>query len=144
VHETDRKGPERRPGAVPMGVATFCRMRVYVRMLPTAVLVWVDVEHPLSPPEEEAESQVHDHDGNGRLSSLLNAFREVVVEKHHRQAEGDQSQSVSHPPRETQLTGTPGGTLFPTCQQRGHCREVIGIGRMSKAEQDGDYNDDPE
>ena len=144
VHETDREGPERRPGAVSMGVAAFFRMCVHMRMPPTAVLVRVDVEHPSSPSDEESDCQIHDHDGDGRLSSLLNAFREVSVEKQHGQAEGDQGQRVTQPPRETQLSGPAGGTLFSARQQRGHGSEVIGIGGVAKAEQHGNHDDDPD
>jgi len=65
MHEADREGPERRPSAVAMRVAAFFRMSMQMRMPPTAVLVRVDVEHPLSPPDEEADSQIHNHDGDG-------------------------------------------------------------------------------
>jgi hypothetical protein len=144
VHETDREGPDRRPGAVSMGMASLFRMCVHMRMPPSPVLVWMDVKHPSSPSHEESDCQIHDQEGYGHLGGLLQAFREVSVEQKHWQAEGDQRQRVTQPPRETQASGMAGGTLFSARQQRGHGSQVIGIGGMAKPEQYSNHDDDPE
>ena len=125
VHEPDREGSPARTRTV--------RMRV--RM---------EAELTSAPADEEAESEVDDHEPDRRLRPLLNPLRKKPVEQQDRKPEGEQRRRMAKAPRETELAGATSRAVPSTRNERRHGDEVIRVGRMTQSEKHRDSENDPD
>ena len=78
----------------------------------------VGVEIAAPPPQQQSYRERHDHDPDGDLRCLLDRVREVAVEQHDRQAEGDQGGRVAEPPAEAQASRRRAALLLAGGDQR--------------------------
>src|SRR5688572_5698089 len=100
AHAVDETDPERAEPAPRMAVAVA---DVDVRVVDVAVGVHVLVEGAAPPADEQADGEVHDHDGDRGLRCLLCPLRQVAVEEQDREPEREEREAVPQPPGEAEL-----------------------------------------
>ena len=114
------------------------------RMVMVLVLVGVrvQVEVAVPPADEEPERQEHDQRGDGRLGALLHPLGQELLEEEDRQPEQHERERVAEAPERAEPGCCPAGALLPRGNERGHCRDVVGIRGMTEAEERGDEDHD--
>jgi len=104
--------------------------------------VRVQVEVAMSPAHEEPQRQEHDQRGHGRLGALLHPLGQELLEEEDRQPEEHEGERVAEAPERPQPGCRPAGALLPRGNERGHCRDVVGVRGMTEPEQRGDEDHD--
>ena len=133
MHQADPERLQRRAGAeAPAGAVGV-----------GAAVVVMQVEESPVPAEKQPEREQRDHHAHARLGGRLHARREVCLEDDDRQPEGEQARRVADSPGESEARRRPGGAVATGCDQRRHRSEVVRVGRVAKAEHDGDDDDEP-
>ena len=130
--------PHGRGRAPPRGV------RVQVGVSLAAVGVCVDVEPAAAPPAEQAYGEGDDRDGDGRLGEVLHRRGQILAEDEDRKPEREEREPVTDAPRQAEPCGGGAGPPVRAGDERRHGGEVIGVGRMAKAEQDPDEQNEPD
>ena len=102
----------------------------------------MQVEVAVPPPDEEPERQEHDQRGDGRLSALLHPFGQELLEEENRQPEQHERERMTEAPERAEPGCCPTGAFLPRGNERGHCRDVVGIRGMTEAEKRGDEDHD--
>src|SRR5439155_19272215 len=97
----------------------------------------VEVEAAAPPAEEQAPRKHDDQHADEHLGALEDGFRKVRPVKNDRQSEDEERRRMSEPPGEAEAAGEPSGALLLRPDERGHGREMVGIGRMTQTEHDG-------
>lgn len=119
-------------------------MPVDVHVTDAAVLVLVDVEATGTPAVEEPDGESDDHERDRGLGTPPHRLGQVLAEHDDGEPEGKQGRRVAEPPEEAEPPGAPAGTLVPAGDERRDRGEMVGIGRVAEAEQDGDRDHDPD
>ena len=147
VHQSDRERRDRRsPQRLRVRVAMACGMRsrppilvdVRVDVRHRAVLMPVRVKVPALPPHEEPHGQPDDDEADDGFSGALRAVRQSAAEEHHRQTEEEERHRMPEPPEEAEHSRATSAAIVVRQNQRRNCGEVIGIGRMPRAEEQRD------
>ena len=113
-------------------------------MVMVLVLVGVrmQVEVAVPPTHKEPERQEHDQRGDGRLGALLHPLRQELLEEEDRQSEEHERERVTESPERPEPGCCPTRALLPRGNERGHCGDVVGIRRMTEAEERSDEDHD--
>ncbi len=114
-------------------------VHVHVRMGvdDTVVHVGVRVEVAAPPAVQQPHGEDDDHAADRQLGGLLHALRQRVADQHDGQAAGKERERVPAPPGEPEPARPRGPVTRVGDDQRGHRRQVIGVGGVAQAEQDG-------
>jgi hypothetical protein len=114
---------------------TLVRMSVGVAQ--GAMTMDVRMEVPAMPPQQQPPGQNHNRDSNRGLCYLLERSRQIPAEQHHRETKGHQRYGMPQPPSQAQEPGPARSRPPVTQEERGHCCEVVRVGRVPQPEQNG-------
>ena len=150
VHRPDPVRRQRRPAerlgvrvlvcAVVVRGSVLVHVRVGVHDVPVPVRVDVEVAAP--PAYEQPCCERDDQRADRDLGRPVDGSGQRVAVEHERQPERHQRDRVTEAPCEAEDPGAPRSAARAREDQGRHGREVVGVGRVAQAEQDGDEQRD--
>jgi hypothetical protein len=143
VCDSDAENAEGRPPAVRVEVLLRAPVRVHVGMAhPPLMRVLVHVEGTRPPAHKQAHREPDDDEADERLRGSLGPGRQRMPEEDERSSERDERQAVPDSPREAEAGTGPRITPLPARDEGRDGGDVIRVGGVAKAQQDGDEEDD--
>jgi hypothetical protein len=112
-------------------------VRVRMGVADPGVAVGMYVEMAPAPPQQESHRQDCDQQANDDLRPALNRLRQVPAKEQNRKTEAEQSGGVAQSPGHPKQRRATGAVASIGQKQGGHSRQVIRIGRVPKAKQNG-------
>src|SRR3954467_13259738 len=113
------------------------RVRVGMGVEHPCVAVGMYVEVAPTPTQQESSRQDCDQHPDDNLRPSLNRLGQVAAKEQNRKAEAEQRGGVAQSPRQSEQRRTTGAVASISQKQGGYCRQVIRIGRMPEAKQNG-------
>jgi hypothetical protein len=125
VDESDRKGTEFRATAVGMRV------------------LFAQAQESLAPADDQPDCESGDDERDRGLGRLLHMLRQVPVEQHDGHAESEEGDGVPDAPRRAETSSSSCCVSSRAGDERRDSGNVIRVGCMPKAKQDGYDHDEP-
>src|ERR1700730_1396279 len=99
------------------------------------------VRAPL-PANEQTRGKQHDDQADQRFGRPLHDMRQVAAHEQHRKTEGEQRGRMAKAPGSTEPSGCATGAAAGVGDERGDGNQMVGIGRVAKAEYECEYQDE--
>lgn len=147
VYQTDSESRGRR-SAYALGVAMRMRgwvaglrcvlVDVRVGVTNVAMSVRMRMEVPTAPAQQKADGEKRRDDAHEKLCRVSHDLWQLRPEHHDRHTEQKERRRVPETPEEAEHTGTSPAAAVIRQDERGYRGEVIRVGRMPRAQQEGD------
>ncbi len=104
--------------------------------------VRMEIEVAVAPTDEKAKCEEDDERSDCRLGALLHPLGEVLLEEEDREAEQHERECMAEAPERAEPRRGPARAFAPRGNQGRDGRDVVGVGRVAQAEEDGDEDHD--
>jgi hypothetical protein len=124
-----------------MGISSVVLMQMGVSVQHPVVLVWMGMKVPLLPPDQESNGEEDNDRPNRHLRNLVDRIGQVAAEKDNRKSEKKKRGTMTQAPGGAEDPGASNSVSSVAEYQGRHRGNVIRVGGMAEAQQDGHEKD---